>query len=183
MVDDLGMREGHSGSTAGDAAGDSGFTLVEVIVTTLLMSTAVLSILLAMWTAIRVSTLNDDQAKVEAVLGSAADRLANYKYLACPGGNRIDGGYLPIVQAAAGTVGWPGDSVAITDIRYWNPSTTSTGSWSSTNNLASAECAEGIVLTTSKTLQLVTIQVTSPDSGYTRDLEVVMNNVRAKPIT
>lgn len=161
---------------------DEGFTLVEVLVTILLMSTAVLSIAGAMWTAIRASTLNDEQAKVEAVLGSAADRLANYAYLPCPEGT-ANGGYLPIAQAAAGAVNWPSSTVTIDDIRFWNPTSPSNGSWTATNNLASTECSETVGLTTSKTLQLITIRVTSPDGDYSRTLEVVKSNVRAKPIS
>lgn len=161
---------------------DEGYTLVEVLVTILLMSTAVLTIVGAMWTAIRTSTLNDEQAKVEAVLGSAADRLANYAYLPCPEG-AANGGYLPIAQAAAGAVNWPSATVTIDDIRYWNPTSTSNGTWTATNNLASAECSETVGLTTSKTLQLITIRVTSPDGDYSRALEVVKSNVRAKPIS
>jgi hypothetical protein len=154
---------------------DSGSSLVETVIAVSLMGLVVAGVLGAMWSSVRLSRFSDDQAKVEAVLGSAADRLANYAYIPCPtiSGN---GGYLPIVQAAAGTVDWPSSTVTLTSVRFWSPTSTSTGTWSTTNGLTNGECNEAASLTTARTLQLVTIEVTSP-SGYRKTLEVVKNNV------
>lgn len=154
---------------------DEGSSLVETVIAVSLMGLVVAGVLGAMWSSVRLSRFSDDQAKVEAVLGSAADRLANYAYIPCPtlSGN---GGYLPIVQAAAGTVDWPVSTVTLVSIRHWSPSSPSQGTWVTTNGLTGSECNEAASLTTARTLQLITVSVTSP-SGYNKTLEVVKNNV------
>ena len=160
---------------------DRGSSLIEVVITVALMGIVVSGVLAAMWSAIRLSRFSDDQAKVEAVLGSAADRLANYAYIPCPT-NNSNGGYLPIIQAAAGTVDWPTSSVALTGMYFWNPTSVSSGTWITTNGLSGAECNETASLTTARTLQRITFMVTSP-SGYSKSLEVVKSNVFPRSIS
>jgi len=170
------------GTPEGHARPDVGTTLVEVVVAITLIGAFVGVLLSGLWTVIRISKFSDDQAKVEAVIGSAADRLANYAYIPCPA-TAANGGYLPIVQAAAGTVDWAGTTVSIDSILYWSPATSSTGSWTASNNLASSQCSQSVGLTTSKTLQRVTIRVVSPQTGYTRTIQVVKNNVFPKSVS
>ncbi|MEI7507057.1 MAG: type II secretion system protein [Actinomycetes bacterium] len=160
---------------------DRGSSLIEVVIAVALMGIVVSGVLGAMWSAIRMSSFSDDQAKVEAVLGSAADRLANYAYIPCPT-NNSNGGYLPIIQAASGTVDWPTSSVTLTQMYFWNPSSTSTGTWLTTNGLSGTECNETASLTTARTLQRITFMVTSP-SGYSKTLEVVKSNVFPRSIS
>ena len=160
---------------------DRGSSLIEVVIAVALMGIVVSGVLAAMWSAIRLSRFSDDQAKVEAVLGSAADRLANYAYIPCPT-NDSNGGYLPIIQAAAGTVDWPTSSVALTSMYFWNPTSVSSGTWITTNGLSGAECNETASLTTARTLQRITFMVTSP-SGYSKSLEVVKSNVFPRSIS
>ena len=160
---------------------DRGSSLIEVVIAVALMGIVVSGVLAAMWSAIRLSRFSDDQAKVEAVLGSAADRLANYAYIPCPT-NNSNGGYLPIIQAAAGTVDWPTSSVALTSMYIWNPTSVSSGTWITTNGLSGAECNETASLTTARTLQRITFMVTSP-SGYSKSLEVVKSNVFPRSIS
>lgn len=163
------------------ATTDEGSSLVETVIAVSLMGLVVAGVLGAMWSSVRLSRFSDDQAKVEAVLGSAADRLANYAYIPCPTltGN---GGYLPIVQAAAGTVDWPTTTVTVVSLRYWTPTSASEGTWADTNGLSGSQCNESASLTTARTLQLITISVTSP-SGYSKQLEVVKNNVFPRVIS
>ena len=160
---------------------DRGSSLIEVVIAVALMGIVVSGVLAAMWSAIRLSRFSDDQAKVEAVLGSAADRLANYAYIPCPT-NNSNGGDLPIIQAAAGTVDWPTSSVALTGMYFWNPTSASSGTWITTNGLSGAECNETASLTTARTLQRITFMVTSP-SGYSKSLEVVKSNVFPRSIS
>ena len=80
------------------ASGDRGYTLVEIVVSIALMGTIVLSIMGGMWAVVRVSRQNDDRAKVQAVLGSAADRIGNYQYVPCP---EVANSYQVIGEAAA----------------------------------------------------------------------------------
>lgn len=164
-----------------DHDGDTGVGLIELVVAVALMGLIVTGILGAMWSSVRMSDVSDDQARIEAALGSAADRLANYAYIPCP---TIDGnaGYLPIVQAAAGTVDWPTSTVTITDLRFWQPTGAAQGQWVTANSLTQGECNESASLTTSRTLQRITVRVTSP-SGYSKSLEVVKNNVFPKEVS
>jgi prepilin-type N-terminal cleavage/methylation domain-containing protein len=157
-------------------SGDGGFSLIEMIVAVSLMGIAAVSILGGLWSATRVSRIGNDKAKVEAVLSSATDRLTGWAYLPCPAAD-ANGGYLPVVQAASATVGWPSSTVAILDITYWSPTGDATGSWSATNGLAGADCNPAVGLTNARTLQKVTIRVTSPDGRTSRQLEVVKNDV------
>ena len=172
---------GARGRMRGRERTDVGASLIETVIAVSLMGLVVAGVLGAMWSSVRLSRFSDEQAKVEAVLGSAADRLANYAYIPCPSltGN---GGYLPIVQAAAGTVDWPTSTVTVVSLKFWSPTSASTGTWSATNGLSGSQCNETVSLTTARTLQLITIEVTSP-SGYSKTLEVVKNNVFPRVIS
>ena len=168
--------------------GDRGFTLIEVLVSIVLMGTVITVILSAILTLIRVSTSSNDAAKVEAVLTSAADRLAGWAYLSCPEAN--DNGYEVIVSAAADDVNlvklFGGN---IKGIQYWDPllgaradaaldPSPADGGWADTNGLVGSDgCGEDVSFTTTRTLQLVTIEVRSPDGAIVRQLEVVKSNV------
>lgn len=175
------MAAEHSGDRSASAEHDGGYSLVEVVATIALMGTALAAILGAIGMAIRVSQRNDEHSKVEAVLTSAADRLTGYAYLPCP---ELDprGGYLPIVQAAAGTVDWATSTVQIVGIQYWVPTSGAGGAWQDTNGLSGSECNASVGLTTGRTLQKVAIRVSGPSTGYSRTLEVVKSNVFPKPV-
>lgn len=168
--------------------GDRGFTLTEVLVSIALMGSVITVILSAILTLIRVSTSSDDAAKVEAVLTSAADRLSGWAYLSCPEAN--DSGYDVIVSAAADDVNWVHeDAIVIKTIQYWDPllgadlnaatdPNPADGGWAATNALVGSDgCGEDVNFTTTRTLQLVTIEATSPDGEIVRQLEVIKSNV------
>lgn len=167
---------------------DRAFTLTEVLVSIVLMGTVITVILSAIFTLIRVSSSGNDAAKVEAVLTSAADRLAGWAYLSCPEAN--DSGYDVIVSAAADDVHWTHDNaIVIKMIRYWDPLLGATtdaatdphpadGGWADTNALVGSDgCGEDVNFTTTRTLQQVTIEARSPDGAIVRQLEVVKSNV------
>lgn len=167
---------------------DKGFTITEVIISIMLMGTVITVILTAIFSIIRVSSSSDNTARVEAMLTSAADRLAGWTYLSCPEANQE--GYYVIVKAAASDVGWNGDQINIVDISFWDPQLNAAvgvdtpaadGGWVDTNSLAgTTDCEEDVNLTTSRTLQRVTIEATSPDGRITRSLQVVKSNVGDK---
>lgn len=154
---------------------DDGYTLVEVLVSLVLMGLVVSSILPAMWSAVRVSRFSDTQAKVEAVLGSAVDRVSNYGWHPCPEADSL-GGYSAKAKNAAAIFEWPASTVAVTAVQYWD---TSTKSWTATNPVPSADCGRTVVsITKERTLQKVTIEVTSPDGTTSNHLDVVMGDIR-----
>lgn len=190
-----GRREGNGNVSQRDP----GNSFLEIVISVALIGIAVVTILLGMRTLIIASTFSDTQAKTEAVLGSAADRLAGWRYIPCPAADGQDS-YLPVVQGASGDAqsgsgsegddsisdddivlddgfslpeAWPTSVVQITDIRFWQipeGGSPTDGTWST-------ECNEGASLTTAATLQLITIRVEAPDGRYSRQMQVVKNNV------
>lgn len=156
-----------------------------------LMGIAVSAVIVGLRTVIVASSRSDDQAKVEAVLISASDRLRAADYIPCPGSTYGDYGFL--AAAAASTVGWEGDQVTIERIQFWDataggPATPggdpvdADGEWAATNSLSGAvDCNPDINLTTSRTLQKLTIRVTAPSGGLTRTIDVVKSPIVADP--
>jgi prepilin-type N-terminal cleavage/methylation domain-containing protein len=155
---------------------DSGYTLVEMLIAIMLMGTIVLSIMGGMWAVVRASAQNDERAKVGAVLGAAGDGISNYRYIACP---EIGSGYEEFGQKAAASVGWPLSTVAIIEYQYWNPDT---GTWDANNSIQGTDCNPNVGLTTSKTLQKLTIRATSPGGGYSATIDIVKSDIRPKEI-
>jgi type II secretory pathway pseudopilin PulG len=129
-----------------------------------------------MWAVVRASRQNDERAKVQAVLGAAGDAISNYRYIACPA---IDSGYQEFGQKAAASVGWPLESVAIVRYQYWNPATSN---WDDNNSIQGSECNQNVGLTTSKTLQKLTIRATSPGGGYASTIDIVKSDIRPKDV-
>ncbi len=155
---------------------DDGYTLVEVLVSLVLMGMVVSSILPAMWSAVRVSRFSDTQARVEAVLGSAVDRVSNYGWHPCPETDSM-GGYAAKAKNAAAIFEWPASTVNVVEVRYWD---TATKTWTFTNPVPNGDCGRtNISITKERTLQRVTIQVISPDGQQTNQLDLVMGDLRS----
>lgn len=169
---------------------DSGSSFHEVLIAIVLMGFAFSAVIGGIRAVIAASSTSDETAKVEAVLNSASDRLANWTYTPCPGPNGE--AYAPVVEAAKASVGWAAypNIVTIMPVKFWDPSLNAGGAesyndadggWVSSNSLASGDCNEDINLTTSRTLQKVTIRVSSPDGDVVRTLDVVKSNIVADP--
>jgi Flp pilus assembly protein TadG len=164
-----------------EVAVDRGNTFLEILISVALMGTIVVALLLAMQTSITLSRISNDQAKVESVLGSAADRVANFAYSPCPGADGAE--YLDIARAAAPAVGWTGAVVTIDEVTYWHPATpTDPQQWKTTNSLSPTECLPSVSMTDQRTLQKVRIRVTSPGGDYSRTIDVVKANFRPDEI-
>ncbi len=131
-------------------------------------------------TSITLSRISNDQAKVESVLGSAADRVANFAYSPCPGADGTE--YLDIARAAAPAVGWTGAVVTIDEVSFWHPATPTDRTVESTNSLSPTECLPSVSMTDQRTLQKVRIRVTSPGGDYSRTIDVVKANFRPDEI-
>lgn len=155
---------------------DTGATFTEILVAVVLLGITVVTLLGAMQATVAMSALSNDQAKAESVLGSAADRVANFAYKPCPGSDGA--GYLAIAQAAAPAVGWTGDVVTIDAVQFYRPDTES---WSSENGLDAGSCNSSVGLTDARTLQKVTIRVTTA-GGYTSTIDVIKANFRPDEI-
>jgi type II secretory pathway pseudopilin PulG len=150
---------------------DRGFTIVENLLAIVLTGFIATSLFFAIWTLVRVSSINDRQADIEAVLGSSVDAMASVDYQPCPG---LDG-YESYAQKGAASVGWPVNSVQITNIRYWDPYSTT---WTSTNPLSADDCSGLSFLSTARSMQLVEITATMPSGGYTRSIQTIVTDLR-----
>jgi prepilin-type N-terminal cleavage/methylation domain-containing protein len=144
---------------------DDGFSLVEVIITIVLMSTVLIAIVNAAITGIRASSATVDVAQIETVLQNAADRV-NRAPQKCE--------YDQFVQAAAQAALWqPGQATAT--YRYYKPGPTALlqGTW------ATAADGKGCSVpgVAGKDVQLVTITITSPSGRVSRSMQVVKSNV------
>lgn len=142
---------------------DSGFTIVEVVVTIVLVATVIVPLLSATFTSIRASTSAREVAEVETVLQNAADRV-NRAPTMC--------GYDVYVEAAALSKGWDASQVSAS-YQYYVPGSTalasSPGSW------AEGPCPGGA--RTPRLIQLVTITVRSDSGSISRSIQVVKSDV------
>lgn len=169
---------------------DRGNTLPEVLVAMALMGFAVSAVIGGIRMMIVASSTSDGQAKTEAVLTSAADRLTAADYYACPGADF--GAYAHLIANAATDVEWDPTQVRILSLEYWDSTAGGTvdadgdpieadGDWRPTNSLLPTECNADVNFTTSRTLQKFTIQVSSPNDEFVRTIEVVKSPLVADP--
>ena len=154
-----GTREGRDGSATSTT--DGGFSLVEIVITIMLMGTVLLAIMETSIGGIKASSESTDLAKIETVLQNAADRV-NRASLRCD--------YDMFVQAAAQVAGWP-PAQATATYRYYvaGADATKPGSWQ--NGPCSTPGVAG------KDVQLVTITIVSPNGKVQRSMQVVKSNV------
>lgn len=158
---------------------DAGSTLVEVLVSIVLMGFVAVSILPAMWTSVKVARFSDSQAEVEAVLGGAVDRVSNQPWMACPTQN-VGSGYQARARAAASIYEWPETTINVTTIEYWD---VISKAWTATNPVA-ADCGNAqTTISKERTLQRVTIEVRHPYAGIGNTVSLVMGDIRTEETT
>lgn len=170
---------------------DRGHSLAEVLISIVLLGFSVSGVVAGLRMTILASSSSDEQAKTEAVLTSASDRLTAANYIPCP--DALYGDYAHLVAAAATSVDWDASQVQIISLEFWDASAggavdadgdpiEADGAWRPTNSLTTAvECNPDINLTTSRTLQKFTIQVTAPRGELVRTIEVVKSPLVADP--
>lgn len=140
---------------------DPGNTLVEVVVAVTLIAVAVVPMMVASWTLVRNSAQARSRARVETVLGNAADRV-NRAPEQCD--------YAIYVQAAALAEGWSTSQVSVSYEWYEpGPSSLVEGVWHE------GACPGGV--RPDGLVQRLTVGVTSPDGHSTRSIEVVKSDV------
>jgi prepilin-type N-terminal cleavage/methylation domain-containing protein len=140
---------------------DAGFTLTEVIVAVVLMSTAVVPIMLAGLLTVRTSGQTRSLTRIDTVLANAADRVNRAP-------NSCD--YSVYVQAAALAEGWS-PSQATVSYKYYSPAANASnpGTWTS------GACVNGVH--TVGLVQMVTIGITNSDGTVLRTIQVVKSDV------
>ncbi len=151
----MASRDGN-GSQA--ATLDRGSTLVELLISIVLIGVVVTSMLAALRTSVLASSLVFDAARVETVLLNAGDRVARAPQQ-CE--------YEAYVDAAAVAEGWPLDTTSVvverlvgdgTDPADWQPQA----------------CPDDV---TAFDVQRLTITAAHPDGRITRTLTVVKSDV------
>lgn len=145
---------------------DKGFSIVEILVAIVLMGTVGIATMSATWAGVRASAQSRTAAHVETAIVNAVDRI-----IRAP--KRCD--YTIYAQAAVQTEGWPPSSATLIQEYYVpGPDAITNGQW-----LAGAATAPACAGPAPADLlvQRVTIQISSPDGGIRREIEVVKSDV------
>ena len=143
------------------ASHDRGFSLVEVIMTIVLMGIVLVPLMNAAITAVKSSSSSRRIAELQTVLLNAADRV-NRAPVKCD--------YLIYVQAAAQTKGWlPAQATATYEWYQPGASAAVAGTWQ-------PGACNGPTPTLNL-VQRVTIQMTSPEANVSRTIQVVKSDV------
>jgi Tfp pilus assembly protein PilV len=167
-------RQTITATTDSSTGRDSGASMIEILISVLLMGIAVSTILPALWVSVRASQTSDSQAEVMAVLSDAANRLSRSGWVICPE-NDATGGYEAQADAAAAEKGWGPDAIGITMINYWDPSTQT---WTTSNPLEQGGCSGADdSVTPDQTLQRVMVTAQTPDGRFTRTIEVILGDM------
>lgn len=142
---------------------DEGFSIIELIMTIVLVAMAVVPLMTATIQSIHASTIARESAEVETVLANAADRVNRAPTL-CD--------YRIYAEAAALSKGWEASSVSVTYSHYAPGASAlaaTPGTWESD------ACPSGG--RTPRLIQLVTVTITSPSGDISRTVKVVKSDV------
>jgi prepilin-type N-terminal cleavage/methylation domain-containing protein len=140
---------------------DAGFSLVEVVMTIVLMGITLLPLMNAAITGVKASSSSRRVAELQTVLLNAADRV-NRAPVKCD--------YTVYIQAAAQTKGWSPSQASAT-YEWYEPGATAAvaGTWHP------GACSGAAP--TQNLVQRVTIQMTSPEANISRTIQVVKSDV------
>jgi prepilin-type N-terminal cleavage/methylation domain-containing protein len=157
------VRRRHGGGTDASTldAEDHGFSLIEVVMTIVLVATVLIPIMNAAITSVKASSSSRRIAELQTVLLNAADRV-NRAPVKCD--------YTVYIQAAAQTKGWAPSQASAT-YEWYEPgdSAAVAGTWHS------GACNGPTP--TQNLVQRVTITMTSPEANVSRSIQVVKSDV------
>jgi prepilin-type N-terminal cleavage/methylation domain-containing protein len=140
---------------------DRGTSLVELLVTIVIMGIIIAPVMNAVIGVIKASATNRGLSQVETVLNNGADQV-----------NRAPRGcdYTQYVQTAALNLGWPRSSATVDQYHYVpGASPTVSGTWASGACIGSTP--DDLLV------QLVNITVRNPETGAQRTIQVVKSDV------
>jgi prepilin-type N-terminal cleavage/methylation domain-containing protein len=152
---------GHWGRQLPDRLrGDAGVTLIELLVTVVILGVVFVAVLGGMATGMVVSDLHRKQATAETIIRSYAEAVKAASYTVCAG----------TAAYAASAVGYsvptglrPTYAVSVTAVKYWQPGG-STGSFVS---------SLGTCPGSDNSLQSVALRVSSTDGRDSESMQVV----------
>lgn len=99
--------------------GDHGVSFVELLVSIVLIGTAVISTVVGLRATIVASGVNDDRARMVAWLQHGVDAVHRTPYVSCTSGiPAVDAAYQGALDAVPVPAGWSGGSLQLTDIRF-----------------------------------------------------------------
>jgi prepilin-type N-terminal cleavage/methylation domain-containing protein len=137
--------------------GDRGETLVELLVSIVIMGIAVCGVMGGLLTSVKMSDVHRKQSTVGGLAWNYAETVERYVagtgYVPCAG----TAAYAPGAVGYALPAGYTGYTARVTSVRYW----TAANAWAAT---CSADLG----------LQQVTVQVGSPDGRATESSVVVV---------
>jgi prepilin-type N-terminal cleavage/methylation domain-containing protein len=149
--------------TVDDPARDQGFSLVEVVITIVLIGIVVIPLLIASASSVTASSHTREAAETETVLQNAADRL-NRAPAQCD--------YTAYIQAAVKAKGWA-PSLVSASYEYYQPGSSvlaaTPGTWST------GACP--VAGRTAMLIQRVTITLDSPSHLIKQTIRVIKNDV------
>lgn len=152
---------------------DSGTTLVEILVSIVLIGTAVVATLGALRISMLGGTIHRDHANAHAWLQSASDVLYASEKEDCDtslgdgGRSVIIGKYQPIVDAVGNPEGWTNSQIQVVGLDFWNA--TDTDGDGIVEYRFGPVCQDSINLA----LQRVTLEVRSPSGRIIEQVELV----------
>lgn len=152
---------------------DSGTSLVEILVSIVLIGTAVVSTLGALRISVIGGTVHRDHANAHAWLQSASDVLYASEKEDCDvaeadgGRSDIIDSYQPVVDAVANPEGWSNSQIRVVDLEFWNA--TDTDADGIVEYRFGGTCQDSINLS----LQRVVLEVRSPDGRIIEQVELI----------
>jgi type II secretory pathway pseudopilin PulG len=146
---------------------DGGFTMVEVVMTIVLISLVIIPIIDATFTSVKASSTAREVAELDTVLQNAADRVNR----ATPSCN-----YDMFVQAAALAKGWQASQASAT-IQYYIPGPSAHAADQGTWAAEACPGSPGPLVRTPRLIQKVTITVFSDSGSIHRSIQVVKSDI------
>ena len=117
---------------------DAGYTLIEMLISIILMGTIVMAIMGGMWAVVRASCAERRQG--QGAGRARCGRRRHHPTTATSTAPRSTTATSEFGQKAAAAVGWPASTVHIIAYKYWNPDT---NTWDPTNSIQGTACNQG----------------------------------------
>lgn len=141
---------------------DEGFSLVEVLVSIVLIGTVTVAMLVALRVSVKASALDRDHINSHAWLQGATDILYGYDRLDCgtvaaPQEAAVRTTYDGYVQTAPKPLNWNGQIKVIGPILFWN------------GDQYTPTCYDDLGIN----LQLITLRVYGPDNKIVESVQIV----------